>query len=68
MQAIVRMESLDESPSKCGYISPALFLDWRETHSDRRRKSLFTKRASLNVGAAICWEQWVRHHAAASAQ
>ncbi len=33
-QAIVRMESLDESPAEGGPISPALLRDWREVPSE----------------------------------
>jgi len=33
-QAIVRMESLDESPDEGGTISPALLRDWREIPSE----------------------------------
>jgi len=33
-QAIVRMESLDESPEEGGHISPALLRDWREVPSE----------------------------------
>jgi RNA polymerase sigma-70 factor (ECF subfamily) len=33
-QAIVRMESLDESPDEGGHISPALLRDWREVPSE----------------------------------
>jgi len=33
-QAIVRIESLDESPEQGGHISPALLRDWREVPSE----------------------------------